>query len=65
LGLPRDAWNWTFLLLMCVGSYFTSLTSNVAHHFQHETQLLFVVLLAVCVAEWWPQRAAHKDGFSS
>lgn len=53
-GFPRDAWNWTMLLLMCVGSYFTSLTSNVALHFQQETQLLFAALVAVCVLEWWP-----------
>jgi hypothetical protein len=55
-GVPRvDArgvLTWLVLLLMCAASYFTSLSTSTALHFQQDTAVLFAALGALLLMEF-------------
>ena len=44
---------WLVVLGMCVGSYFTNLSTDAGLHFRYETFVCFAMLGALFVLEWF------------
>jgi hypothetical protein len=44
---------WLVVLTMCVGSYFTNLSTDAGLHFRYETFVCFAMLGALFVLEWF------------